>query len=144
AAPACPEAAKVANVTIKTPLLGEPLEGTAYLATQDSNPFGSLVAMYVYAEDPISGVRAKAAGEVIENPVTGQLTAHFEGDPLFQHDPRYAGEPEAQFLPEVPFEDIELHFFGGDRAPLGTPAQCGSYTTTGTFSPWSANGTTES
>src|SRR6185312_14215960 len=66
------------------------------------------------------------------------------GDPLFQHDPRYAGEPEAQFLPEVPFEDIELHFFGGDRAPLGTPAQCGSYTTTGTFSPWSANGTTES
>ncbi len=144
AAPTCPEAAKVATVKIKTPLLPNPLEGAAYLATQDANPFGSLVALYIYAEDPISGVRAKAAGEVLENPVTGQLTAHFERDPLFANDARYAGEPEAQFLPEVPFEDIELHFFGGDRAPLATPAACGSYTTTGTFTPWSENPTAES
>lgn len=144
AAPSCPEAAKVATVKIKTPLLPEPLEGAAYLADQDANPFGSLVALYVYAEDPVAGVRAKAAGEVIENPVTGQLTAHFEGDPLFADDPRYAGEPEADFLPELTFEDIELHFFGGDRAPLATPARCGAYTTTGTFTPWSGNGTTES
>src|SRR3984957_6048309 len=144
AAPSCPEAAKVATVKIKTPLLANPLEGAAYLATQDANPFGSLVALYVYAEDPISGVRAKAAGEVLENPATGQLTAHFEGDPVFADDPRYAEEPEAQFLPEVPFEDIELHFFGGDRAPLTTPASCGAYATTGTFSPWSGNGATQS
>jgi predicted secreted protein len=133
----CPEASKIATVTIKTPLLPNPLVGAAYLAQQDANPFSSLVAMYVYAEDSVSGVRAKAAGEVVENSVTGQLTAHFEGDPVFQHDPRFASEPEAQFLPEVPFEDIELHFFGGDRAPLATPALCGSYTTTGTFEPWS-------
>ena len=99
APPSCPEAAKVATVKIKTPLLPNPLEGAAYLATQDANPFGSLVALYVYAEDPVSGVRAKAAGEVLENPVTGQLTAHFEGDPVFEDDPRYADEPEAQFLP---------------------------------------------
>ena len=137
--PTCPEASKVATVKIKTPLLNEPLEGAAYLAAQDANPFGSLVALYVYAEDPISGVRAKAAGEVFENPATGQLTAHFEGDPVFEHDPRYAAEPEAQFLPELPYEDIELHFFGGDRAPLTTPALCGTYTTDGTFTPWSEN-----
>ena len=134
---ACPEASKVAAVKITTPLLPNPLEGAAYLAEQDANPFGSLVGLYVYAEDPVSGVRAKAVGEVVENPVTGQLTAHFEGDPLFANDPRYAGEPEADFLPEDPFEDIELHFFGGDRAPLGMPASCGSYRTVGTFSPWS-------
>ncbi len=144
AAPACAEASKVATVEIKTPLLPNPLAGAAYLAAQDANPFGSLVAMYVYAEDPVSGVRAKAAGEVLENPVTGQLTAHFEKDPVFAADPRYAGEPEAQFLPEVPFEDIALHFFGGDRAPLATPALCGSYTTTGTFTPWSEGANTES
>jgi hypothetical protein len=142
--PACPEAAKIATVKIKTPLLPNALEGAAYLAAQDANPFGSLVAMYVYAEDPVSGIRAKAAGEVLEDPVTGQLTAHFEGDPLFQNDPRYSGEPEADFLPEVPFEDIELHFFGGDRAPLGTPALCGSYRTTATFTPWSESATTQS
>jgi hypothetical protein len=143
-APTCPEAAKVATVKIKTPLLANPLEGAAYLATQNANPFGSLVSMYIYAEDRVSGVRAKAAGEVLENPVTGQLTAHFEGDPVFAKDARYAGEPEAQFLPELAFEDVELHFFGGDRAPLGTPALCGGYKTTGTFTPWSGNATTES
>jgi hypothetical protein len=143
-APLCPESSKVATVKIKTPLLPDALEGAAYLASQNANPFGSLVALYIDAEDPVSGVRAKAAGEVLENPVTGQLTAHFEGDPLFENDPRYAGEPETQFLPEVPFEDVELHFFGGDRAPLTTPARCGGYTTTGTFSPWSGNPPSES
>ncbi len=144
AAPTCPDAAKVATVKIKTPLLANPLEGAAYLATQDANPFGSLVAMYIYASDPISGVSAKAAGEVVENPVTGQLTAHFEGDPVFENDPRYANEIGAQFLPETPFEDVELHFFGGDRAPLVTPSQCGSYTTTASFTPWSEAGTVQS
>jgi hypothetical protein len=141
---ACPEAAKVATAVVRTPLLPHALEGAAYLATQDSNPFGSLVALYLYVEDPISGVRAKAAGEVFENPATGQLTAHFERDPLFADDPRYAEDPAAQFLPQTPFEDVELHFFGGDRAPLTMPALCGSYTTHGTFTPWSETATTQS
>ena len=140
----CPEASKVATVKIKTPLLANPLEGAAYLATQNSNPFGSLVALYIEAYDPVSGIRAKATGEVLENPVTGQLTAHFEGDPVFENDPRYANDVAAQFLPQTPFEDVELHFFGGDRAPLGTPPLCGSYTTRGTFTPWSGGATTES
>ncbi len=140
----CPAASKVATAKIKTPLLPNPLEGAAYLATQDANPFGSLVALYLYAEDPVSGIRAKATGEVVLDPVTGQVTAHFESDPLFARDPAFAGEPEAVFLPEVPFEDVELHFFGGDRAPLVTPTGCGSYTTTGTFTPWSGNPTVQS
>jgi hypothetical protein len=142
--PGCPEAAKVATAVVRTPLLAHPLEGAAYLATQDSNPFGSLVGLYLYVEDPVSGVRAKAAGEVLENPVTGQLTAHFEGDPVFENDPRYAGDVAAQFLPQTPFEDVELHFFGGDRAPLVTPTECGAYTTTGTFTPWSETVTVQS
>jgi hypothetical protein len=141
AAPGCPDASKVATVKIKTPLLPEPLEGSAYLAAQDANPFGSLVAMYIFAEDPIAGVRVKAAGEVLENPLTGQLTAHFE------HDPAFEGDSEAsQFLPQLPFEDLELHFFGGERAPLATPAYCSGtpahplpYETEATFTPWSGN-----
>jgi hypothetical protein len=142
--PGCPEAAKVATAVVRTPLLAHPLEGAAYLATQNANPFGSLVALYLYVEDPVSGVRAKATGEVLENPVTGQLTAHFEGDPVFENDPRYSGNLAAQFLPQTPFEDVELHFFGGDRAPLVTPTECGAYTTTGTFTPWSETATVES
>src|SRR6185312_721645 len=49
-APSCPDASKVATVRVKTPLLPNPLAGAAYLAEQDANPFGSLVALYVFVE----------------------------------------------------------------------------------------------
>ncbi len=117
----CPEASKVGTVEVHTPLLPNPLVGAAYLAAQDANPFGSLLALYIAVYDPISGSRIKVAGEVKADPVTGQLVATFKE------------------TPELPFEDLILHFFGGSRAPLGTPALCGAYTTTASIEPWSGN-----
>jgi hypothetical protein len=123
----CPNASKIATATIKTPLLPNPLKGFAYLAQPESfsaftqglaqNPFGSLVAMYFAVSDPVSGVLIKLAGQVALGP-EGQIVSTFANDP-----------PE-------PFEDAEIHFFGGERAPLGTPTRCGAYTTGSTFEPW--------
>ncbi|HEY1687310.1 MAG TPA: hypothetical protein VGF95_00430 [Solirubrobacteraceae bacterium] len=118
ATPACPEDAKVGTVSIETPLLPDPLVGAAYLATQDANPFGSLVALYVVAEDAKAGVLIKLAGEVHLSE-TGQITAVFED------------------TPQLPFENFKLSFFGGARAPLATPAACGSYATNASIEPWS-------
>ncbi len=122
----CAESAKVGTVEIRTPLLPNPLVGAAYLATQDANPFGSLIALYVVARDPVSGVLVKLAGEVTPNPITGQLVATFKE------------------TPDLPFEDFSLNFFGGSRAPLSTPPLCGSYTTMASFAPWSGDAPVES
>jgi len=117
----CPDASKIGTAEIVTPLLvkGENLLGSVYLAAQNANPFGSLLAIYVAAEDPVSGDLVKLAGELRQSE-SGQLTMTIDG------------------YPQLPFEDLDLHFAGGEHAPLSSPAHCGAYTTSATFTPWSA------
>ncbi len=125
---ACPEASKLGSVEVQTPLIAHPLPGAVYLASQQENPFHSLLAIYITVYDPITGVVVKIPGRIetggeegaAPGLAPGQLRATVQEDP------------------QLPFEDFKLDFFGGPRAALTTPPTCGSYTTSASLTPWSA------
>ncbi len=102
---ACPDASKLGQVEVRTPLLEHPLVGGVFLAQQGnlpgngSNPFGSLLALYLSIRDPYSGVLVKLAGEVKPDPATGQLVTTFLDNP------------------QVPFDSLKLSFSGGRVRP---------------------------
>jgi NHL repeat len=133
----CPDTSKVGTAKVKTPLLENPLEGAVYVAAQNQNPFGSLIAMYMMIEDPISGSTIKIPFKVqlcqSQGEVIGGLSCKAPGQIV----------TTAHNTPELPFEDLELHFFGGERAPLTTPSRCGTYTTEALLTPWDGTGPVE-
>jgi hypothetical protein len=119
AQPACPEASKIGTLELTTPLLSGLLTGQLYIASQNENPFHSILAAYVVVNDPNTGVLIKIAGQILPDPNTGQITAIFDENP------------------QLPFSDLKMHFFGGPRAELATPQTCASYQTLSALTPWS-------
>jgi hypothetical protein len=115
----CPAASMVGTVRLQTPLLSgspEELEGHLYMATPNANSFGVPLALYFEAQG--SGLLVKLAGQLVQNPATGQLTLSFED------------------LPQLSFSDIELAFFGGHTALLASPPTCGMFTATSGLTSW--------
>lgn len=121
----CPEASKIGQVSVETPLLeGTVLPGSVYVATPFQNPFGSLLAVYMVIKDPELGLMVKLPGKVTPDEKTGQLTTVF-------------GEPPYE-VPQFPFSHFNFHFREGARAPLTTPSTCGGFNATTDLEPWSA------
>jgi hypothetical protein len=118
-APECPEASRIGSVEVTTPLLEKPVEGSLYLASQDANPMGSVLAGYIVIDDKRTGTIVKLAGKMTLDPSTGQVTGTFD---------------EA---PQLPFSLLKI-VFGATGGLLATPEGCGTYTTTGLLTPWSA------
>ena len=120
APPACPDAAKIGSVEIEVPALARTLKGAVYQRTPEE---GKLFRFWLVSDE--QGVRLKLPAEIQANPLTGQLTTVFAGIPALGGNP------------QVPVSELRLHVFGGPRAPLATPARCGTYQTHYEFAPWS-------
>jgi hypothetical protein len=124
----CPDESKLGTVEVTTPVLTTPIHGSLFIAQPYENsfpepaaghPHGTLVALYIVARNPETGIFFKLAGKVTPNPVTGQLVTSFEDNP------------------QLPFSHFNFHFREGAQAPLITPAACGTYTTHAVLTPWS-------
>ncbi len=112
----CPDQAKIGTFSIGSQALNGRLEGAVYIG--EPKP-GDQYRLFEIATG--FGIHAKLVGSVKPDPVTGQLTAYFEG------------------LPQVPFDDFQLHLFSSDRGLMATPTRCGIYSTKGVFYPWNTS-----
>ncbi|MGN6274486.1 MAG: hypothetical protein ACTHNP_00970 [Solirubrobacterales bacterium] len=116
----CPPASKIGTAVLHTPSLPNPLTGAIYLGGPPAGPItGPPYRLLLVLEG--EGVSIKLAGEVQVDPNDGQITTTFRDNP------------------QLPFEDLELRFTDGPRAPLVNPDACGTYTTSYTLTPWSGN-----
>jgi hypothetical protein len=116
----CPDAAKIGAVEVDVPALEEMLHGSVYQRTPEPD---DLFRFWVTSDE--QGVHLKLPAKIEADALTGQVTTVFNGiDAL-------GG------LPQVPFRSLRLRVFGGPRAPLATPASCGTYLTHYIFTPWS-------
>lgn len=109
----CPENAKVGTLSITSAALPGPLPGYIYLGQPKPGDRYRLVLTAAGF-----GVNVKIVGSVHPDPATGQLTAVFDE------------------LPQAPFSDFNMHFFGSERGLLVTPTRCGTYAVKSTFTPW--------
>jgi hypothetical protein len=107
----CPDASRIGEVTLHTPLLPKSAEGSMYLAAQGDNPFGSTFALLLVLHDTEErGALIKIPGRIDVDEQTGRIVTVFNDTPQF------------------PFDDLTLKFRSGPRAPLVSPPTCGKQT----------------
>jgi hypothetical protein len=119
----CPESAKIGTATATTPLLTEPLSGGVFIRSQASNDpeSGDMFRMALVLENEQRGVLVKLPGAVRVNETTGRIVTEFANNP------------------QMPVEHINLQLKGGSRAPLATPATCGTKTIQTQLSSWAGH-----
>jgi hypothetical protein len=121
----CPDASKIGSVEVESPLSANPLEGAVYLATPSESLPGLPLAIYIVAENQLAGLSIKLAGQIDGDPLTGQPTIVLRE------------------VPQLPIDELRLHFFGGERALLSTPSSCGLTESSAEMTPWSASAAVE-
>jgi hypothetical protein len=111
----CPDNAKIGNFDIKTPALTGPLTGSLYFG--EPKP-GDQYRVFMIADG--FGIHSKLVASVRPDADTGQLVIGVED------------------LPQVPFDQFDLHLFSSQRGLVATPIHCAIYNTDSIFVPWNS------
>jgi hypothetical protein len=111
----CPDNAKIGTLSVGSPTLDGRLTGSLYFG--EPKP-GDQYRLFMVFDG--FGIHAKLVGSAIPDPVTGQVAVHFAN------------------LPQVPFEDFDIHLFASDRGLMATPTACRIYDVSGQFFPWNS------
>ncbi len=109
----CPDGAKIGTFSLHTVALDGALEGSVYIGQPQP---GNQYRLFMTADG--FGLHAKLVGRVVPDPSTGRLVVDFTD------------------LPQVPFDDIQLHLFASDRGLMATPTHCSLYPVSAQFFPW--------
>jgi hypothetical protein len=113
---ACPDNAKIGTVEVHTPALENPLVGSLYIG--EPLPGNQYRVFMIFDGE---GIHAKLVAEDQPDPATGQVTMSVSN------------------IPQVPFEEFDLHLFASDRGLIATPTKCRVYSTESTFVPWNGS-----
>ncbi len=116
----CPESSKVGSVTATSPVLEKPVEGGVYIRSQNSGDpeSGEMFRLALVLEDEARGISVRLPGQVRVDEATGRIETTFDNNP------------------ELPVSNIALRLKDGPRAPLATPATCGTKTVDVELSSW--------
>jgi hypothetical protein len=112
----CPDNAKIGVVDVVTPALEGPLNGSLYIGEPEP---GNQYRVFMLFDG--FGIHAKLVADIEPDPVTGQL------------------DMVVRDIPQVPFEEFNLHLFASDRGLMATPTQCSIYLAESEFVPWNAS-----
>jgi hypothetical protein len=110
---ACPDSSKIGNFDIGTPALDGPLTGSIYIG--EPKP-GQQYRAFLIASG--FGINAKIVANITPDLKTGRLSMGVVD------------------LPQVPFEQFNVHLFASDRGLVATPTRCSVYEADSVFVPW--------
>ncbi len=118
----CPGASQIGTVSVNAPGIPDgALNGGVYVGAPEAGQgpeSGGEYRIFLIAQAPQYGVGLRLEGRVKADAQTGRLTASFSG------------------APQVPVEDLQLHFDGGPRAALANPLACGAITPSAAIAPY--------
>ena len=109
----CPDNSKIGTVEVTTPALEGPLNGSLYIG--EPKPGNQYRAFMIFNG---FGIHAKLFASFLPDPHTGRLTVSVAN------------------LPQVPFEEFNLHLFASDRGLVATPTRCSIYASSAQLVPW--------